>query len=217
MIERMAEFFDARAEGYEAHMMENVVGADEYYRVTAECFPAREKMNLLDLGCGTGLELDELFPRLPDMKVTGVDMSGNMLDILRRKHPDRDMTLIQGDYFTAELPAGGFDAAVAVQTMHHFRCDEKIRLYRRILEALKPGGLYVQTDYTAVDEEEERAMLAEADRLLKEYGAENALFHIDIPFTAEHEMELMRGAGFCEVRKVWHRANTAVITAKKAE
>lgn len=43
-----------------------------------------------------------------------------------------------------------------------------------------------------------------------------ALFRIDIPFMAEHEMNLMREAGFCEAQKVWHRANTAVITAKKA-
>ena len=215
MIERMAEFFDARAEGYEAHMMENVVGADEYYRVTAECFPAREKMNLLDLGCGTGLELDELFPRLPDMKVTGVDMSGNMLDILRRKHPDRDMTLIQGDYFTAELPAGGFDAAVAVQTMHHFRDDEKIRLYRRILGFLKPGGMYIETDYTAVDEAEEERMLSEADRLLREGGEKNILYHIDIPFTSEHQARLLTEAGFREVQVVWHKANTAIMTARK--
>ena len=216
MIEKMGDFFDARVDGYEAHMMENVVGADVYYKETAMQFPRMKEMRLLDLGCGTGLELDELFRRMPDMKVTGVDLSGKMLDRLRRKHADRDMTLIQGDYFDVPLDDAAFDAAVAVQTMHHFRDAEKIRLFRKILRSLRPGGLYIQTDYTATDEAEERAMLAEADRLLAGQK-EDGLYHIDIPFTVEHELRLLKEAGFSDVEMVWRTTNTAVIRAKKRE
>ena len=215
MIEKMAEFFDARVEGYEEHMLTNIVGAEEYYRETALVVPVIENMRLLDLGCGTGLELDRLFPLNPSLRVTGVDMAGKMLEMLRQKYPDKAMTLIQGDYFTVELPEDHFDAAVAVQTMHHFRDDEKIRLYRRILGFLKPGGMYIETDYTAVDEAEEERMLSEADRLLREGGEKNILYHIDIPFTSEHQARLLTEAGFREVQVVWHKANTAIMTARK--
>ena len=215
MIEKMADFFDARVEGYEEHMMTNIVAAEEYYCETALQFPPQENMKLLDLGCGTGLELDHLFPRLPGLTVTGVDLAGKMLQKLREKYPDKPMTLVQGDYFTVELPGNHFDAAIAVQTMHHFRDAEKITLFQRILSALVPGGLYVQTDYTAVDEKEEQDLLNEADRLLQENGDMETLFHIDIPFTAEHEMRLLREAGFREVQVVWHKANTAIMTARK--
>ena len=34
---------------------------------------------ILDLGCGTGLELDALFARFPDLRVTGIDMTEEML------------------------------------------------------------------------------------------------------------------------------------------
>lgn len=216
MIEKMADFFDVRADGYEAHMFENVGSADIYYKETAKCFPVMERMKLLDLGCGTGLELDELFPIMPDMQVTGVDMSGRMLEKLREKHAGRDMTLIQGDYFDAELPEEAFDAVVAVQTMHHFRDEEKLKLYRRILGAMKPGGLYVETDYVAQDVEEEREMLAQADRLLAENGGQKALFHIDIPFTVEHQLMLLREAGFGHVRLFWKKDSAAIMTARKA-
>lgn len=216
MIEKMADFFDARVEGYEAHMFENVGSADVYYKETAKCFPIIKEMKLLDLGCGTGLELDELFPLMPDMQVTGVDMSGKMLDKLRQKHADRNLTLIQGDYSSTEFPPDFFDAAVAVQTMHHFREEEKLRLYRKILTALKPGGMYVETDYTAGDWEEEQAMLLEADRLIAETGDSSTLFHIDVPFTAEHQLTLLRRAGFTHVKLVWKKDAAAVITALKA-
>lgn len=215
MIEKMADFFDARVEGYEEHMLTCIEGAEEYYRETVKCFPVTKGLRLLDLGCGTGLELDGLFAVMPDMQVTGVDMAGAMLDKLRRKHKNRDMTLIQGDYFEAELPQGAFDAAVAVQTIHHFRDAEKIRLYRRILSALRESGLYVETDYVARDEAEEQAMLREADRLLSEAGDGESLYHIDIPFTVEHQLRLMSEAGFRDVHVVWRKPNTAVITARK--
>ena len=196
-------------------MMTNIVAADEYYPETARQFPAAENLHLLDLGCGTGLELDHLFPRLPGLTVTGVDLAGKMLQKLREKYPDKPMNLIQGDYFTVQLPEISFDAAVAVQTMHHFRDAEKITLYKRILSFLKPGGLYVETDYTAVDEAEEKQLLSEADRLIEEAGDNKTLFHIDIPFTAEHQMRLLTEAGFSDVKVVWHKANTAIMTARK--
>ena len=215
MIEKMAEFFNARVDGYEEHMLTCIEGAEEYYRETVKCFPVTERLRLLDLGCGTGLELDGLFAVMPDLSVTGVDMAGAMLEKLREKHRGRDLTLIQGDYFKAELPEGFFDAAVAVQTIHHFRDAEKIRLYRKILGALREDGLYVETDYVAKDEAEEQAMLLEADRLLGESGDGKSLYHIDIPFTVEHQLRLMREAGFSKVNLVWRKPNTAVITARK--
>ena len=36
MIKKMTEFFDARTDGYEAHMMENVRSAAVEYKVTAK-------------------------------------------------------------------------------------------------------------------------------------------------------------------------------------
>jgi len=215
MIERMADFFDARVEGYEQHMLEHVGSAHEFYKETARCFPIMKEMNLLDLGCGTGLELDRLFPVMPDLRVTGVDMSDKMLDKLREKYPDKEMNLIQANYLEASLPAEHFDAAVAVQTMHHFRSGEKLHLYQKILTALKPGGLYVETDYIAADDEEERQMLREADRLLARYGENHPLFHIDIPFTVERQLALLRQAGFTHVRLHWKKDAAAIMTARK--
>lgn len=58
-LETMSGFFDRRVDSYEDHMRP----WRAYYRWLGELIPAQAE-TLLDLGCGTGLELDEIF-RLP--------------------------------------------------------------------------------------------------------------------------------------------------------
>ncbi len=56
-MEAMRDFFAARVREYDAHMLQNVEGMAAAYEKAAACLPA-DTENLLDLGCGTGLELD---------------------------------------------------------------------------------------------------------------------------------------------------------------
>ena len=65
-LEGMAAFFDARVGDYEAHMAR----WEAHYRWMTRLLPDGAR-TLLDLGCGTGLELDRIFERFPDLAVTG--------------------------------------------------------------------------------------------------------------------------------------------------
>ena len=55
MLEKMAEFFEARLEGYDAHMLQSIQGAKEFSAFTAAQLPRKKQGHILDLGCGTGL------------------------------------------------------------------------------------------------------------------------------------------------------------------
>ena len=61
MLERMSEFFEKRLNGYDEHMLTNIESAREFYPFTAECLPKVNGCRVLDLGCGTGLELEYYF------------------------------------------------------------------------------------------------------------------------------------------------------------
>lgn len=205
-VEEMSDFFAARLDSYEEHMSL----WHEGYRILADELP--DGINtLLDLGCGTGLELDEIFPRFPELSVTGVDISEAMLSRLREKHSDKRLKLINGDYFTADF-GSDFDCIVAFQTLHHFNSEKKYELFQKIYRALKAGGSFIYTDYFACCDEEERLLLEEYCRRCKGSGA-GRYFHFDIPLTLPHEAELLQMAGFGVSAQAV--PNAVMITAKK--
>lgn len=216
MLEKMAAFFDARLSGYEEHMLENIEGAKEFYPFTADLLPKKSGASVLDLGCGTGLELEFYFHQVPDARVTGMDLAPGMLQALKEKFPDKTLTLFQGSYF--DLPFGEtiYDAAVSVESLHHFTQAEKLPLYRKLCRALKERGYFVLTDYFAPDDAYETFYRNELLRLKAEQGIrDDAFYHYDTPLTREHETEVLLQAGFSRVECVRKWGCTEVLIAYK--
>lgn len=214
-MEKMDEFFAARVDGYDKHMLNEVEGCREAYGKMAELVPENTK-NLLDLGCGTGLELEGIWGRFPEISVTGIDLSKAMLKKLSEKYSDKNITLINGDYFSTNLGRERFDTAVSFQTMHHFSHEMKIGLYKKINDSLKKGGVYIECDYMVETQEEENHWYAENSRIRMELNiSENEFYHYDTPCTIENQIKMFKAAGFANAEKVYRAANTTIIIAKK--
>lgn len=211
-LETMSGFFDRRVDSYEDHMRP----WRAYYRWLGELIPAQAE-TLLDLGCGTGLELDEIFRLHPDIRVTGIDLAPGMLARLREKHPERKLTLTVGDYLTVPLAPCAFDVAVAFETLHHFPPETKLGLFRRIFAALRPGGMLLEGDYIAESDEMETYLFQElARRRARQHVPEGTFVHFDTPLTLAHELSLLRQAGFtAEVLGYRGEDNTPMIRAIK--
>ncbi len=216
MLEKMADFFTARVDEYDNHMMNDVVGCKEGYIKMAELLP-ETVVNLLDLGCGTGLELDEIFKIRPNIKVTGVDLSKAMLGILKQKRPNQDLTLINANYFDYDFGIEWFDAIISFQTMHHFSHEQKIQLYSRIYSALKPGGKYIECDYMVIEQKDEDYNFKESVRIRNEQNiTDGEFYHYDTPCTIENQLKMLRRAKFEKVEMVWRLENTTIVVAERA-
>ena len=206
MLEKMSEFFENRLDGYDAHMKKNIESADEFYPFTASLLPAEANKKILDLGCGTGLELEEYLALNPTAKVTGIDLSQGMLNALMNKFTDTDMKLICGSYFDVPFEENAFDAAVSVESLHHFTKAEKLPLYQKLRTALKENGYFILTDYFALSDEEEKTHRDTLIRLKAEQGiTDGEFYHYDTPLTVAHETEAFLEAGFSsvEILKNW--------------
>lgn len=213
MLEKMGAFFDARLDGYDDHMLTNIEGAVEFYPFTASQLP---EGHILDLGCGTGLELGYYFARCPESAVTGIDLAPGMLGALKEKFPDRNLTLINGSYFEVPLGEECFDAGVSVESLHHFTAEEKLPLYRKLHAALKEGGFFILTDYFAPTAELEREYRGNYLALRAEQGiTDGEFYHYDTPLTVSHETEVLLAAGFARVEDLKHWDTTHTLKAYK--
>ena len=215
MLEKMGAFFDARLDGYDEHMLTNIASAREFYPFTAACLPKEEGAQVLDLGCGTGLELEEYFRMNPSARITGIDLAPGMLAALRAKFPDKALTLLQGSYFDTPFGEDAFDAAVSVESLHHFTQAEKIPLYRKLRKALKEGESFILTDYFAQNDDQEIFFRSELLRLKAEQGIDgDEFYHYDTPLTVEHEMQALLLAGFASVEVLGQWGATYTLKAQ---
>lgn len=201
MLEKMDVFFENRLAGYDEHMLTTIEGANEFYKFTAVQLPIKANSEVLDLGCGTGLELEEYFSLNPSAHVTGIDLSAAMLNALAQKFPNKNLHLINGSYFDVSFKSKKYDAAVSVESLHHFAEKQKISLYRKLFQALAESGYFILTDYFAETSELEKEYFNNLKKLKQEQNiVDNNFYHYDTPLTVKHEIEILSGAGFSNVR-----------------
>ena len=215
-LEKMDDFFAARVGGYDEHMKTHIEGASGFYAYTASLLPQAPESRVLDLGCGTGLELEEYFALNPSARVTGIDLSEAMLDALQAKFPGKELTLVRGSYFDVPLGEALYDAAVSVESLHHFSAEMKASLYGRLCKALKKDGAFVLTDYFAESEALEKEYFQNLAALKKEQELpDGVFFHYDTPLLVGHETDLLLRAGFRDVRimKQWSESTYTVLAA----
>ena len=216
MLEKMSRFFEARLDGYDEHMMTEIESATEFYPFTAQSLPKWENCRILDLGCGTGLELEAFLPLCPSAQITGIDLSEKMLEALQKKLPDSNLNLICGSYFDVPFGEECFDGAVSVESLHHFPQEAKIPLYAKLWRALKPGGYFILTDYFAPSDAEEQTYFEGLARLKAEQGiTDDAFYHYDTPLTVAHETEALLAAGFSSVEELNRWGATHTLKAEK--
>ncbi len=214
-LEEMASFFNSRVDTYDEHMLKDIDGAEEFYIETARLIPTKPGLKLLDLGCGTGLELDEIFKINPSVQVTGIDLAEEMIRKLKQKHADRgnQLNLVIADYFEYDFGENAFDAVLSVQTLHHFTHEEKIELYKKVRRSLRHSGVYVEVDYMSPTQEYEDSCFAENKRIRAEMGVTEGLYHFDTPCTVENQITMLKTAGFSPIEIVRRYSSTYILAA----
>lgn len=100
---------------------------------------------VLELGCGTGIITEMILEKSPEARITGIDISQDMLHIASEKHELRSVNFIEGD-LRSPWPDGPYDAIVSALCLHHVSADERAEVINRAFQALSPGGRFICGD-----------------------------------------------------------------------
>lgn len=150
---------------------------------------------VIDLGAGTGLELIYLFERFPNVHVTAIDATQEMLDELSKRPFASNVTTICGDFFEVSF-GENVDAVISTASLHHFDVEDKKRLYKKIYDCLKEGGQFLNADKLADS-------LEDQERDLKEYLEDPHKWpHMDTPLCEEVEREILENVGFKDIESI---------------
>jgi tRNA (cmo5U34)-methyltransferase len=162
--------------------------------------------HILVLGAGGGLELKHFAEARPGWRFTGVDPAAAMLKLAEAMlGPLMDRVTLQEGVIDA-APAGPFDGAASLLTLHFIAREERLRTLREIRRRLKPGAPFVAVHHS-VPSQDRAAWLSRYAAFAASSGidaqkAQSAAAAIaeKLPFLSPEEDEaLLREAGFSDV------------------
>lgn len=99
----------------------------------------KEKLRLLDLGCGPGSMVGWIIKAIPGIEIHGIDISPSMIQIAREKYPNVSFQV--GDAENIPFDASYFDVVLCSGMLHHFPDINPILL--EIKRVLKKDGVFI--------------------------------------------------------------------------
>lgn len=148
MTETQKRDFDKQAETYD--QPHAVKRAQAVAKAIRRQVPLNLKMDVMDLGAGTGLVSLALWPFVHSIRA--VDGSKEMLSLLRRKVNDLGISNVKTlhcDFESDPLPDAKWDLILSVMSFHHIADVEG--LLCKLHGMLKPGGVLAVADLDTED------------------------------------------------------------------
>lgn len=144
---------DAKATGAEELLEQSVSLNEQRHGTVLAALRASGARNVLDLGCGEGKLLRELFADRQFERIVGMDVSIRSLEIAQRRLrldrlPDRQaerIKLIHGSLIYRDQRLANFDAAAIVEVIEHLDPPRLSALERVLFEFARPKTVVLTT------------------------------------------------------------------------
>lgn len=137
-----------------AHIYEEILGKDlkffteesgylaEYkIKIVKETLGTNTPLNILEYGCGIGMNIKYFSKHFPNAKITGCDISIKSLEVANeRNDPDVDFFLINEENISKHL--NSFDLIFVSCVFHHIQPPQRRHSIENIFNLMKDNGLF---------------------------------------------------------------------------
>ena len=188
---------------------------------------------VIDIGTGTGFQVDCLLHAFPDLRIIAIDGAQQMVDLARtrlgplaqrvdfRIGDFRDLSALCGD-------VGAVDAVVSAYALHHLSSGEKLEVLRVAHGWLKPGGWFLNADLTLAEDNEleefaqrlrVRGIVQRANgrdhrfadvKTTRQFLDELERNEGDQPICSAEDLRILHEAGFAHVTTFWRESREIV-------
>jgi ubiquinone/menaquinone biosynthesis C-methylase UbiE len=141
--------------GYWPDLNNVSIGPDAYVRAqealsnrVIEGSQVKDKMKVLDAGCGFGGTISVMNDEFSNVHLTGLNIDSRQLDRARslvKARSSNSVEFIEGDACHLPFQDGEYDAVTAVECIFHF--SSRLRFLKEAHRVLKPGGWLSISDF----------------------------------------------------------------------
>ena len=224
------EIYNALANDYE-QLVPFLEGLVLSFEAVVDMLPfgRDELFSIIDVGIGPGHLAHLVLDRYPQARLTGLDVSPRMLDLASRRlsrFADR-VQLVEGDVMNETLRVD-FHVVISSNALVYRNLD-MTKCYRRIRQALRAGGLFINSTWVAADALEFDRMLSvwmsrrprrqidpDLVERLQTNGRRVSTFgdeSLTIAYSVQSHLTFLQEAGFRAWASVWRYGYQAILCA----
>lgn len=112
-------------------------------------YKSTSEINVLEIGCGTGITIEILLKTRENIKLTTIDIDSEVIEYSKRNLSSySNVSFVVSDAlsFVKEQKSNSLDLVVSAFTIHNLTNEYRQHLYREIYRILKPNGLFINAD-----------------------------------------------------------------------
>jgi len=146
-IDTVKSHFEAEAEEFDKNILKLIPHYTEMINALVLSIPFKkdEKINVIDLGCGTGTVAQNIKDAFPNSNISCLDIAENMIKLTQNKLRGNINCNVCNFYeYSFDKK---YDVIISSLALHHLESDEdKIMFYQKIYNALNKNGVFYNAD-----------------------------------------------------------------------
>jgi tRNA (cmo5U34)-methyltransferase len=221
--------FDEKVAGCFSDMLERSIPQYEGMRklvaqIGRHILESKDVKTALDLGCSTGIGLEELAEPFPKGLFVGVDSSEAMVKEACLRLKGKDNLYVRQMDLRQEFPKGKYHMVTAILTIQFIPLEHRLGVLQSVYDCLHPGGVFLFVEkvlggdpliHELLVDQYHKFKLGNGYTTGQVANKRASLENVLVPVTSDWNKDMLKSAGFSRIECFWRCLNFEGLIAMK--